>query len=303
MIRNCLRALITPVFLLSFLNILEAASYDFTTIDVPGASSTVAQGINDRGQIVGGYSDEIFGPSHLFVTDGDQFVTIDIAGSSNTTAFGINNQGKIVGSYVTSEQHGFLYPATDPVFTPIDVPFPTGVFATRPNDINNRGQIVGEYLDQPASNEQHGFVYNKGHFRSIDVPDAEVTSANGINDNGAIVGFYADRFTFEIHGFIKKRGAFSTIDVPFSGASNTSANGINNKGQIVGIYQDGSGVHGYLCDDEIFTSIDVPGAFVTLALGINQHGSIVGWYSDALGIHGFVATPKKDPVPLLASNS
>ena len=106
---------------------------------------------------------------------------------------------------------------------------------------------------------------------SIDVPDAEVVSATGINNQGQIVGFFADRITFQVHGFVKDGEEFTTVDVPFLGAFSTVLTGINRRDQIVGIYQDSGGVHGFVKDAEIFTSIDAPGAFETLALGINGH--------------------------------
>ena len=38
-------------------HVAQAASFTFTPIDVPGASSTRAQGITPSGQIVGSYTD------------------------------------------------------------------------------------------------------------------------------------------------------------------------------------------------------------------------------------------------------
>ena len=76
----------------------------FTTIDVPGAVATLAQGINDHGQIVGEYLDGITGPGHGPLLDGT-FTTIDVPGASFTVARGINNRGQIVGYY---DPHGFL---------------------------------------------------------------------------------------------------------------------------------------------------------------------------------------------------
>src|SRR5439155_80019 len=177
----------------------RAASYVFDPIDVPNAVFTVAEGINNRGQVVGAYADELFGPNHGFVYNGIGFTTIDFPDGSDTIAFGINNHGQIVGSYLSQGQHGFIYRSKKYVFTSIDVPS-AGVFLTRANGINNRGQIVGEYLDNPSSNEQHGFVYDNGMFTSIDFPEAFETVALGINKRGQIVGFYADGAG--VHGFI-----------------------------------------------------------------------------------------------------
>lgn len=80
----------------------------FTTIDVPGASSTVAIGINSRGDIVGQYS--MGGTTRGFLRDkGGSFTSIDFPGGSSTTAQGINPQGHIVGTYLLGGvTHGFL---------------------------------------------------------------------------------------------------------------------------------------------------------------------------------------------------
>jgi hypothetical protein len=61
-------------------------SYSFTTIDFPGASLTLAYGINDADQIVGQYVDESGG--HGFLYNNGSFVTIDYPGASSTGVWG-----------------------------------------------------------------------------------------------------------------------------------------------------------------------------------------------------------------------
>ena len=81
--------------------------YSFTTIDVPGASSTGANAINDSGQIVGSFDDAT--GAHGFFLDVDgSFTTIDVPGASETFAIGINNSGQIVGFFGALGEHGFL---------------------------------------------------------------------------------------------------------------------------------------------------------------------------------------------------
>ena len=78
-----------------------------TTIDVPGAGGTSANGINGRGQIVGYYfGDE---PGHGFLLDSGTFTTIDVPGADSTIAFGINDRDQIVGIYTAGGPvHSFL---------------------------------------------------------------------------------------------------------------------------------------------------------------------------------------------------
>jgi probable HAF family extracellular repeat protein len=74
------------------------------------------------------------------------------------------------------------------VFLQLD--YPNSTF-TQALGLNNRGQVVGTYMD--AQNLTHGFVYtvSSGQFTSEDDPNGVGTTiVNGINDNGVLVGFY-----------------------------------------------------------------------------------------------------------------
>ena len=76
-------------------------------IDVPGATRTVACGINDKGQIVGWFIDAT--GTHGFLKDSSTFTPIDVPGATATGGFGINNSGQIVGYFTdASGDHGFL---------------------------------------------------------------------------------------------------------------------------------------------------------------------------------------------------
>jgi probable HAF family extracellular repeat protein len=103
-----LALLVTLGFLLGGRHGAQAASFAFTPLDVPGAISTEARGINPRGQIVGIYADST--GEHGFLYDRGVFTTIEVPGASGTQAFGINPRGQIVGLYFdsTGGQHGFL---------------------------------------------------------------------------------------------------------------------------------------------------------------------------------------------------
>lgn len=81
------------------------ASFAFTTIDIPGATWTYANGITDTGQIVGGFSDgEYKGHGYLRSVSG-VFTTIDAPGATTTSATGINAGGQIVGTFDVGDKH------------------------------------------------------------------------------------------------------------------------------------------------------------------------------------------------------
>jgi uncharacterized membrane protein len=104
--RSLLSTVLSLSILFSTFVAAQDASYTFTTLDVPGATVTLAYGINDRGQIVGEFSDD--GENPGFLTDGATYTTLDAPGAQATLAYGINNRGQIVGWFQVGAMHGFL---------------------------------------------------------------------------------------------------------------------------------------------------------------------------------------------------
>jgi hypothetical protein len=268
---------------------LHAADFKFTQIDYPNALATEALGINDKGTIVGTFSDN--DTAHGFVLRQGRFKAIDPPASIFTAARSINDRDEIVGFYFdpSFNLHGFYYSKGQ--FRTIDIPNST---ETRAEGINDVGVISGEYVDLQGI--EHGFLLHGGKFNSIDVPESLSTDVWMVANNGAFTGDYWDGVT--VYGFLSpKPGAF--VPLAFPGAVATAARGINEKLEVVGRWDDNSvplddvcstQCHGFLWAEREFRSVDVPGANSTVALGINNAGRIVGRFIDASGNeHGFVA--------------
>src|SRR5438046_10595458 len=85
------------MLLLSFMagerRIAWPASFDFTTIDVLNSVTTNAFGINNQGQIVGGYD------GHGFLLSRCTFTTIDVPNSQGTETNRINDRDQTVGRF------------------------------------------------------------------------------------------------------------------------------------------------------------------------------------------------------------
>jgi uncharacterized membrane protein len=81
--------------------------------DPPGTIFGSA-GINDNGDIVGGYTDPGSRTHGFLLSSGNyttgNYTTLDFPGSIFTTAYGINKSGQIVSAYTNSEgsTFGFL---------------------------------------------------------------------------------------------------------------------------------------------------------------------------------------------------
>ena len=149
-------------------------------------------GINERGQIVGSYTDAD-GTTRGFLLDWrGRFASIDVPGSTGTQAEKINNRGQVVGVYVDipnpspdAPRRGFLLDRGR--FIRLDAP---GAVATLAHGINERGQVVGEYKD--AGGKTRGFLWDKGRFATFDGPDGTGAAFTEINDRGQIVGVYGE---------------------------------------------------------------------------------------------------------------
>jgi probable HAF family extracellular repeat protein len=221
------------------------------------------------------------------------YTTIDDPLGSKTIAYGINASGQIVGLFSGGS---FLY--SGGAYTTLNDPLGT----TTAYGINDSSQVVGNYtiLGADSALATHGFSYSGGTYTTIDDPSAgggitSTTSADGINNDGQIVGYYRDSFG-STHGFLYSGGIYTTLDDPLAatsqfGFSITVATGINDSGQIVGYYNDGKQRnHGFLYDGGTYTTLDDPLATngSTVATGINAAGQIVGYYTDGTTNHGFL---------------
>jgi len=289
---------------LLFLGILfgrpEAAladGFSFTTVNVPGATTTYADGINNQGQIVG-VSQDASGAPHGFVDTSGAFTTIDPPYGPLDNSYygiGINDRGQIVGATNIIDPTGHYVGSTGfvesgGVFTTISGP--NGV-AVQPLGINDRGQIIGFYSGGSGTN---GFVDTGGVFTTIQDPSATggASIPFGINNKGQIVGWFDEGAT--THGYLYCNGVFLTIKDPLAPDA-TFDYGINDNGQIVGSFADATGWHGFVDTGGVFTTINAPGGTAvgvgTFVYGINDSGDIVG----TVGSNSFLATPVATPEP------
>jgi hypothetical protein len=87
---------------------------------------------------------------------------------------------------------------------------------------------------------QQGFEYDSGTYTTINVPGDIDTEANGINDNGLIVGgAYNPSGATYGDGFIDNGGTFTTFDYP--GSVYTYINGVSDSDVFVGEYLNADG--------------------------------------------------------------
>jgi uncharacterized membrane protein len=126
----------------------------YSTIDFPGSTLTDVLKVNKLGAMVGIY-DNPDGSEHGFLLQDGTFTSIDYPGAFFTDAYGINNGGQIVGGYGDpSTQLELGFEDTNGTFTTIK--FAAAVFGLVVEDLNDAGQLAGEYVD--AAGTIHEFV-------------------------------------------------------------------------------------------------------------------------------------------------
>ena len=110
---------------------------------------------------------------------------------------------------------------------------------------------------------------------TFDCPGATSTSILDINNNGQVVGYYAD--TTGVHGFLSALGSpgCSTVEPP--GSTSSTASGINDAGFIVGYYQSsGNGIQGFTYDGKTYHTINFPGSTNSYLLDVDGSGLLLG---------------------------
>src|SRR6476619_5594848 len=129
---------------------------------------------------------------------------------------------------------------------------------TLPQKINERGDVVGIFLD--SNLVSRGFVrFNDGSFSDpiVDPNDTVgLTEGRGINNSRTVCGDYAAS-DGNFHGFFLSGGTFTEYDVP--GAVFTAVLAINNPADFAGTFIDASGIQqAFVSVGGTLTSFSVP---------------------------------------------
>jgi hypothetical protein len=141
----------------------------YETVNYPHSSAPqTVNGINDSGQMVGGYEDY---DQDYELSDG-KFTTIAVpfAGALATFPCAINDSSEIVGGWWDSNKIEHSFTLIGGTYTSFDCPGTSGPGAF---GISSAGDIVGQYID--ASGAYYGFVLSGGSCTWFNFPGAVIT--------------------------------------------------------------------------------------------------------------------------------
>jgi uncharacterized membrane protein len=222
--------------------------------ELPGGS-TIANKINDAGQIVGESRPEgsLSSRPVLWTYDGTQWVIEDLGtlGGPYGRAQSINSKGQVVGQANATDGslRSFLWlPAPDYGMTAGMHDLHASYGSGNAFDVNNQGQVVGAiglgaaYIWLPAP--AYGLPAGLNLFDLSQIPSAAGAWPNAINEHGVVVGQFAQTVYDGQHatrathysGFRWEAGVIHLLDefLP-PGWDPTNALDITDGGKIVGV--------------------------------------------------------------------
>lgn len=257
-----------------------AAAYRFAGTEMvalgnlPGGTVSIANGINNSGQIAGG-ADTSNGASHAFLFQGG-LRDLGTLGGTSSQAFAVNEHGQVIGASDVPDnrsQHAFRW--TDGRMEDLGT---LGGEHSMARAVNDAGEVVGS--SWLAGNViLHAFCYRGDTMRDLGTLGGSQSEARGINAAGEIVG-WADTVAGLHHAFLRRHGRM--IDLGTLGGASSEAFGLNAGGEVVGRASTVHQVpHAFLWKEGTMTDLNAllplgSGWALREACAINRSGQIVG---------------------------
>lgn len=274
---------------------------------------SMAEGINDLGQIAGTYRADAGANDHAFLwspsmANGSAGAAVDLNPEEgrSTHGYGINNGGVVVGVVyvpgVTSSERAFMSNGT----TLIDIGAEQGLYS-QANDISNSGQVVGHA--NFSDSDRHAFVWTpitheatSGFIHDVGLLGGIESWGYDVNELGHVVGASQGNSFFQQHAFLYNSS--SLIDLDALGTNWSRALAINDQDEAVGSYYTDTG-NNLAClfssgaMTNLNTLIDPTSGWTLIeASDINNSGQIVGHGflgNDTQHHRAFLLTPIPEP--------
>jgi probable HAF family extracellular repeat protein len=292
------------------------AGWSISTLGTLEGLQSTASGINNSGQIIGGYRAED-GTSRTFITgpNGTGITEIGTLGGSYSVATAINDSGQVAGYSQLSNPlqiHAFVTGPNGTGMTDLGAinkfsscEFDDGSCSgfkedSRASAINKSGQVVGRDGTDYPDFIMDGFITKPdgtaivslntiySHYLPA-IGSYRFTSANGINDSGQVTGIAASSLPgYDSYIFITGADGIGMTFIDGLGSNYKEANSINNLGQVAGTYypNGSSEAHSFITGPNGIGIIDIGtlGGF-SRALDINDFGQVIGMSFNSSGAY------------------
>ncbi len=210
-----------------------SAEWSIVGLGTLGGTYSVAQAINDSGQVVGNGN----GVDRAFITgaNGIGISYLDTLGGTRSFASDINNAGQVAGYSTTDtgDLHAFITGPNGVGMTDLGT---LGGDYSIAYGVNNWGQVVG--VSSTAGNAAyHAFITGPNGVGMTDLGtlSGDYSAAFSINDSGQVTGVSSISDTTVQHAFITGENGAGMIDLTtLDGTTDSIGRAINSSGQVVG---------------------------------------------------------------------
>jgi probable HAF family extracellular repeat protein len=218
---------------------------------LPDDNSSHADGINNRGQIVG-VSDLVVGDastrSRPVLWEKGQIHQLPLGDYRSGRATQINNKGQIIGFVTSAANPDDLFQALPALWDKGGLTVLATLFDSYGSawDINDKGQVVG--FAGAADGTSHGFVWERGVMKDPGTRGGSFTALWAVNNKEQAVGESTDADEVD-HAILVENGVIHDLNdmIPAdSGWVLLFADGINERGQIAGTGLLNGGVRSFL---------------------------------------------------------
>ena len=246
-----------------------------------GGNHSEGRGINNSGHVVGLSATSGGGsPTHAFFYDGSSMTDLGTLGGNESLATGINESGQITGrsDIAGGQKRAFLHQSG--VMTNLGTL--SGHDYSEGTDINSSGQISGSSRIDGNTISSRGIFYDGTTMIDLGTTDGEFSFAEGLNDNGQVVGFEhtvaGDNRAFIWESATEIMIALDDLIDPtdplFGLMQLLVAQDINNIGQITGFGMINGQTHAFLLTET--APVPIPGALPLFLSSLGLMG-IFGW--------------------------
>lgn len=262
---------------------IACADWSIRELGALDGTYSVAQAINDSGQVVGDDNGAGFNRAFITGANGLGISYLDNLGGTGTHAADINIFGQVVGHSFTSAGNTHAYITGTNGVGMTDLGTLGGDFSVA-YGVNDIGQVVG--VSSIAGNAAyHAFITGPNGVGMTDLTMSRRVSsvAYDINNSGQVVGSFSNARNTIQHAFITGENGIGITDLgTLAGTTHSFAGGINDSGQAVGfsgLYDALSGYHpGYAFVTGVngvnLTDLGTP--IDSMASDINDLGQVVG---------------------------
>ena len=283
-----------------------------------GGNESVAFGLNNRGQVAGFALNTVADPytnvlafgatqAHAFLWQDGVMQDLGTLGGPDSIAYIVNERGQVAGASFTNSTPNPTtgYPTFDPFLWEDGQMLDLGTLggtAGGTNDMNNRGQVVGQ-SNLAGDMTHHPFLWDKKKgLIDLGTFGGSNGAATWLNDAGEVVGVANLPGDTAHDAFLWKNGVLTDLE---NLGQTSYAWSINSRAQVVGNSRvNSTTVHPFLWENGgpmvDLNSLVPPGSGLTLyeVWAINDRGEIAGWGQLASGdVHAILLIPCDEKHP------